>query len=528
MLGIVVTLFFYKTNYSESIQEITQEDVYVPFIQYVEFSSNHSITITAKEFYNESYIKIETEFIDFEVPRLSTHYWNNSGLDNYEIIIRNVSIKGFQDYIFKVTWDDDRYLNGTVEVHYEFIDGVLNKSKVSLHSIGNKSELNLRNFNIEVGEIIGKEFRLDHNDFCDLDTAGTCEVNISFPVYEWRDFEPIDIGEKISFIAIDPTDVSACGTLSTADLYFLINDITETSVDCILITGSNVDFNGNNFTLIGGVSNDPIDISGTINNVTVRDILIRNGNPAIIVASTVTEGRFININVSRPTFGSSKIGLSMNGFRHHLTNIEVGGLIGGGSASIQLIQSNNVLTNGTLMTGVIGIDFGSNSDNNTVIGMNISRHTVLGVEIAAAPSDNNKLFNNFFNNTLVNVGAGTSSSANYFNTSLQTRTNIIEGANFGGNYWAFPNGTGYSETCTAGATAGICENPVDAGTSLECEGCTGIDVDEHPLTFNAGAGGTANRLTVEDGRFTIEDGRLTIEAFLPIIKSMNSLMKPIT
>ncbi len=72
-------------------------------------------------------------------------------------------------------------------------------------------------------------------------------------------------------------------------------------------------------------------------------------------------------------------------------------------------------------------------------------------------SSNNSIYNNIFNNTY-NIYLDTS-NINTWNTTLQSSPNIINGYSLGGNFWANPSGTGYSQTCADGDSDGICDSP---------------------------------------------------------------------
>jgi len=55
------------------------------------------------------------------------------------------------------------------------------------------------------------------------------------------------------------------------------------------------------------------------------------------------------------------------------------------------------------------------------------------------------IYNNYFNNTL-NVRFGAGAGGNTWNSSLSVGTNIVGRPYIGGNYWAKPDGTGFSQT----------------------------------------------------------------------------------
>jgi len=71
------------------------------------------------------------------------------------------------------------------------------------------------------------------------------------------------------------------------------------------------------------------------------------------------------------------------------------------------------------------------------------------------PPQNNSFYNNYFNNSVQYYNLS-SSSLNYFNTTKTAGTNIVGGNFLAGNYWAAPDGTGFSQTCTS-STDGICD-----------------------------------------------------------------------
>ena len=48
-------------------------------------------------------------------------------------------------------------------------------------------------------------------------------------------------------------------------------------------------------------------------------------------------------------------------------------------------------------------------------------------------------------------------SSGIWNITKQPGTNIIGGPYLGGNFWAYPNGTGFSQTCPDNDKDGICD-----------------------------------------------------------------------
>ena len=71
-------------------------------------------------------------------------------------------------------------------------------------------------------------------------------------------------------------------------------------------------------------------------------------------------------------------------------------------------------------------------------------------------SEGNRIYNNKFNNTNNSILLR---SISEWNTTQTASTNIIGGSLFGGNFWGYPNGTGFSQTCTNTDDDGICDSP---------------------------------------------------------------------
>ena len=99
--------------------------------------------------------------------------------------------------------------------------------------------------------------------------------------------------------------------------------------------------------------------------------------------------------------------------------------------------------------------------------------------LMVAYSEGNMVTNNFFNNNqnsgIINDNIDIPNLWNIQNIiQLRNRRNIFGGINFGGNYWATPNGNGFSQICNDFNRNGIC----DEGYQLDEN-----NVDEFPLTI---------------------------------------------
>ena len=108
---------------------------------------------------------------------------------------------------------------------------------------------------------------------------------------------------------------------------------------------------------------------------------------------------------------------------------------------------------------------GNNANSNTDYGIYIhssSSNTLNGSNVAnnyygifLESSSNNTVYDNFFNNT---NNVQSSASVNKWNITKTAGTNIVGGPYIGGNVWAHPSGTGYSQTCNDVDGDGICDS----------------------------------------------------------------------
>lgn len=118
------------------------------------------------------------------------------------------------------------------------------------------------------------------------------------------------------------------------------------------------------------------------------------------------------------------------------------------SSSNNTMKGNNASSNNG--NGISIYD----SSNNTMIDNNVSNNNDAGIFLLYS-SSNNKIYNNIFNNT--NNFHFFESNNNTWNTTIQTGANIIAGPYLGGNFWASPKGTGFSQTCKDMNGDGICD-----------------------------------------------------------------------
>ncbi len=102
-----------------------------------------------------------------------------------------------------------------------------------------------------------------------------------------------------------------------------------------------------------------------------------------------------------------------------------------------------------------GIKLKAGSNYNTILNNTVNSNKLEGFYIDS--SSNNIIYNNYFNNANNIVFKGTIFK-NTWNTTKKAGKNIAGGSYLGGNFWANPNGTGFSQTCTDFNKDGICDS----------------------------------------------------------------------
>jgi parallel beta-helix repeat protein len=116
-----------------------------------------------------------------------------------------------------------------------------------------------------------------------------------------------------------------------------------------------------------------------------------------------------------------------------------------------------------------------------------------GIYMSGSSMDN-IIYNNYLNNT---NNAAADGSVNTWNTIKSEGINIVSGPFLGGNFWASPSGTGYSQTCLDVNGDGICDSPyILDGNNIDylplSENLTPITVYNNYFTGNSNFGTSVN------------------------------------
>ena len=103
-------------------------------------------------------------------------------------------------------------------------------------------------------------------------------------------------------------------------------------------------------------------------------------------------------------------------------------------------SESNTLSGNTAFKNERGIYLGS-SDGNTLKGNTVRNNKVYGFTICGK-CKKCLIYNNYFNDTTIKIANG---AGNAYSITKTSGTNIVGGPYIGGNYWAKPDGTGFSQ-----------------------------------------------------------------------------------
>ena len=421
--------------------------------------------ISDKEFNKNKYQKIHTDNVDFELPKYATHYWNPSSLDTYEVIINNFSIKNNSDYVLKFTWDDERYISESFQVHYNFKDKKLKKNDISFIPLEDynrsclmdlpdnkkakdsclkekKSKLKFNQMEIEIGEIIGYEYKMEMNQSCLLqnstkdknkemddnvlmnmsfkneDIYRECLLNVSYPIYYWNDWEDISVANLPNdFLAIDDVSVSVCGVLSIAGETYNLNASIVVNGSCFVIDSDNIILDLAGYNITGNGYGEGISIGNYDEGNTIKNGGIYNFNYGIHFYES--DNNFLtNITANSNTNYGIRFYYSDNNI---LTNITANS--NGDDGIPFYFSSNNNLTNiNANSNGDDGIHLRVASSNNTLTNITANLNGDDGIHIYASS-----------NNTLTNITANSNGDDGIqFNTNANNNflTNINSNSNW--------------------------------------------------------------------------------------------------
>lgn len=222
-------------------------------------------------------------------------------------------------------------------------------------------------------------------------------------------------------------------------------------------------------------------------------IYLWNGTDIVVEDSTVVNSEMLAVQISGTDvvvrnnwLVSNDGGFNLHGVNHFIAGnlVENSGTVwayGSGGHTVR----NNTVVNAT-STG-IAVSDDSAVVNNVVrnsgdagieVGANgvVTGNRVVGNEKGGILVDEggNLIYDNYLENDRNVVGPEDEPPVGArWSVDRQPGTNVVGGSTLGGNFWAKPDGSGYSQTCTDADGDGICDDPYSVpGTS---------DADAYPL-----------------------------------------------
>lgn len=270
--------------------------------------------------------------------------------------------------------------------------------------------------------------------------------------------------------------------------------------------------NGINNTLLNIISqNNSRDIiilaetdnqcENTLNNFTVSEnkklfyfnqkVSLSNLNAGSIILCDADNSVINNLTISNNNHNNGLYAVRTDGANFSSLNVT------GTNDGIILIDSDNNLVTSSISTDNEYVGIGVFGENNKIINNKINNNLFSGILLYFATGsvirdnyieynpiginfDENEpvssgvyVYNNLLRND-INFKADYRGNPNFWNIPLSQGQNIIGGQYIGGNYWANPEGTGFSETCADSDENGICDDSYMLGEN---------NIDNFPLTY---------------------------------------------
>lgn len=254
--------------------------------------------------------------------------------------------------------------------------------------------------------------------------------------------------------AVEYSDVTGIHMTACNNCIISNNDLSENYLGLSLSSSKNNIILNNSMNLN---ENYGIHIIRSENNVLFNNTANLNAHGIVLESNSSDNNLTGNLVNSNRGYGFYVINSGNNTFSNN-TAVE-------NNMGIYLVSSNTSIISGSNVSGniyygmwisrsnygiisentanetICGIHLDS-SDNNRLYGNIIASNSDTGISLCPA-CDNNTVFNNYFNN-VYNIDAG--NSKNHWNIKRTESKNIVGGPYIAGNFWANPEGTGFSET----------------------------------------------------------------------------------
>ncbi|MEM3405607.1 MAG: NosD domain-containing protein [Candidatus Pacearchaeota archaeon] len=275
--------------------------------------------------------------------------------------------------------------------------------------------------------------------------------------------------EQVSFSIDTRIPISSCTTITSSGEYTLTADIIDsTATTCINIQANNVILDCQGHTIGGKDTSNTNGIyiyrsSAQNTNIKIKNCIVSDwyygiyfyGAESNILEGIISNSNYISIYTS-PTSPNNKIINCSSSYNND---------------GVQIRSQNNKIINCSFNNNQIGVRLRLGSDYTELLNSFITNNSQYGIYLYS--DSNNLIYNNLFNNTN-NFYFDGIIYANNWNTTKTSGTNIVNGPYLGGNFWAKPDGTGFSETCSDSDSDGICDSAYTLASN---------NIDYLPLTY---------------------------------------------
>lgn len=223
---------------------------------------------------------------------------------------------------------------------------------------------------------------------------------------------------------------------------FLI-EADNTTISGLKITGASKDFYKSAIVVYSDINkltgntieNGCIVLGSERSGNLIAENKISNGKEGIEFGCCGINNTVLGNTISNCSSGISESDQTLEIRNNRITDCDCG---------IGLSFSSSKIDNNTILNCNIGIKLGDGCDvdiiNNTI--MSCAECGIFNQE----KSVDKRIYNNYFNNSL-NVKFVPGEGGSTWNSSLTSGSNIVGGPYIGGNFWAKPDGTGFSQIC---------------------------------------------------------------------------------
>lgn len=225
----------------------------------------------------------------------------------------------------------------------------------------------------------------------------------------------------------------------------LLGDVSTTSYTCFtFLTNPDLTLDGAGYTVSGIGTFNSIAIGSYMNGITVKNVSVKDFGIGINVEGSSSGSTFTNLTIFNSTGGMTCGGGGNAGIclctvgSHNISNSII---YGGANDGIYISGTNNNISNNTIYNNQnrgLYVDGNTGADGNIIINNIIYNNSVSQIR-ASGMMVTNRIYNNILN---ASVGQATTEDFSMphdfttWNTTKTLATNIIGGANVGGNWYS--------------------------------------------------------------------------------------------